>query len=197
MFANNAGTSMPGSTSNGSNYWVDVAFVPQGTPPPTYSISGTITGSSATVTLSGTSGGTTTTDGSGRYTFTGLTNGSYVVAPSRAGFSFSPSTAPVTVNGASVTGVNFTATPIPQPSHRVTLSWNVSTSPNISGYNVYRGTASGGPYTKLTGSLVSGTAFTDNNVSAGLTYYYVATAVDSSSNESIHSNQATATIPTP
>ena len=77
----------------------------------TWSISGTITGGSgATATLSGAASATTTADGSGNYTFTGLANGSYTVTPSKTGFTFSPVSSPVTVNGANSSGVNFTAT---------------------------------------------------------------------------------------
>jgi hypothetical protein len=82
--------------------------------------------------------------------------------------------------------------------HSVSLSWTASTSPNV-GYNVYRGTTSGGPYpTKVNSSLVDGTSYVDSTVQAGQTYYYVATAVDkSNNNESTYSNQAQAVIPSP
>lgn len=82
-------------------------------------------------------------------------------------------------------------------THSATLNWTASTSSNVVGYNIYRGTASGGPYTKLTSSPTALTSYTDNNVVSGQTYYYVATAVDSSSNESGYSNQSQAVIPTP
>src|SRR5581483_11640967 len=146
-----------------------------------YSISGKVSGSAATLTLSGTSSGTTTVAAGGTYTFSGLANGSYVVSPSETGYSFSPSTALETVNNANITGVNFTATALPPT---VTLSWTASTSPNISGYNVYRGTVSGGPYSLISSSLVAGTSYVDTTVRDGQTYYYVTTAVDSSNNQS-------------
>ena len=79
-------------------------------------------------------------------------------------------------------------------SSSVSLSWNASSSSDVVGYNVYRGTISGGPYTKITPSPISSIGDTDSNVSSGQTYYYVVTAVDSSNNESADSNQATATI---
>jgi hypothetical protein len=82
-------------------------------------------------------------------------------------------------------------------SHSVSLSWAASTSPNIAGYNVFRSTASGGPYTQLNSPLVVPTSFTDANVTAGQTYYYVTTAVDTSNNQSAYSNQAQATVPSP
>jgi Abnormal spindle-like microcephaly-assoc'd, ASPM-SPD-2-Hydin len=78
--------------------------------------------------------------------------------------------------------------------HSVSLSWNASTS-QVAGYNIYRGTSSGGPYTKLNSSLISGLSLADNSVQSGATYFYVATAVDSNDVESGHSNLATAVIP--
>ena len=78
---------------------------------PSYSISGTISGAPGdSVALSGTSTATTTADGSGNYSFTGLLNGSYTVTPGSVGFTISPSSQPVTVNNANVTAVNFTST---------------------------------------------------------------------------------------
>ena len=82
-------------------------------------------------------------------------------------------------------------------AHSVSLNWTASTSSSVTGYNVYRGTTSGGTYTKLNSTPVSGTSYTDTAVQAGQTYYYVCTAVDSSSNESVYSSQAQGTVPTP
>jgi hypothetical protein len=81
--------------------------------------------------------------------------------------------------------------------HSVTLTWTASTSANIVGYNVYRGTTSGGPYSMLDSSLVAGTSYNDLTVAAGQVYYYVTTAVDSNNNESAYSNEAQASIPSP
>ena len=79
-------------------------------------------------------------------------------------------------------------------SHTVALSWNASTS-TVVGYNVYRGAQSSGPYTKLNSSLLGGTNYTDAGVLSGTTYYYVATAVDSSGVESAYSTPAMAVVP--
>jgi hypothetical protein len=78
--------------------------------------------------------------------------------------------------------------------HTVGLAWSPSTSPVI-GYNVYRGTESGGPYQLLTSSPQPDTSYTDGTVLTGTTYFYVATAVDSNHVESTYSNQAQAAIP--
>jgi hypothetical protein len=82
-------------------------------------------------------------------------------------------------------------------SHHVVLNWTASTSSNISGYNLYRSTSSAGSYTKVNTAVVVPTSYTDNTVLAGMTYYYVATTVDASGNESAYSNQAQAAVPTP
>ena len=78
----------------------------------------------------------------------------------------------------------------------VALSWTASTSQNIIGYNVYRGTLPNGPFTKLNPSLVPATSYQDNTVYAGDTYYYVTTAVDSQGVESVYSNEVEAIVPT-
>jgi len=121
-----------------------------------------------------------------------LANGSYTVTPSNSGYTFTPVNQSVTVNGANVGSVNFTAAV--QQAHSATLSWTASTS-TVSGYNVYRGTVNGGPYTLINTSLLTALSFMDTNVTSGATYYYVTTAVDSSGNESVDSNQVTAVIP--
>jgi hypothetical protein len=89
-----------------------------------------------------------------------------------------------------MTGTGTTAT-----QHTVDLNWN--TSSGAVGYNIYRGSVPGGPYTMINASLDSTTAYTDNTVVSGQTYYYAATAVNSASQESGYSNQATAVIPNP
>jgi nitrogen fixation protein FixH len=91
----------------------------------------------------------------------------------------------------------FTGNGTPPPTHSVTLAWTASTSQNITGYNVYRGVKSGGPYSKINSVLDASTLYTDTTVVDGTTYYYVTTAVNSSNEESANSNQATAVIPPP
>jgi hypothetical protein len=87
------------------------------------------------------------------------------------------------------------SSPSPAPQPKVSLTWLASTTPSVAGYNIYRASVSGGPYTKLNTSLISTTAYVDSSVENGKTYYYVATAVDSSGLESAYSNQAMASIP--
>jgi hypothetical protein len=113
-------------------------------------------------------------------TAAGLVSGSVSIASNATN---SPSTITVSGTGASVS------------PHSVAMSWTASTS-TVSGYNIYRGTTSNGPYpTKLNSSLVTAVDYTDSTVATGTTYYYVVTSVDSSNVESVDSNQATAIIP--
>jgi len=75
-----------------------------------YGISGVISGamlSGVTVTLSGSSSATTSTDLSGKYTFA-VTDGSYTVTPSLTGYTFSPGSVSVSVSGGDLTGQDFT-----------------------------------------------------------------------------------------
>ena len=63
-----------------------------------------------------------------------------------------------------LTGAGVTA-----PQHQVQLSWGASTSTGVTGYNVYRGSVSGGPYNKINPALVVGTTYSDSSVQAGKT----------------------------
>jgi hypothetical protein len=74
-----------------------------------YTISGSLgaNGAGATVTLSGASSATVMADASGNYSFAGLINGNYSVTPSAAGYTFTPLSQTVVLNGANATAVNF------------------------------------------------------------------------------------------
>jgi Abnormal spindle-like microcephaly-assoc'd, ASPM-SPD-2-Hydin len=79
------------------------------------------------------------------------------------------------------------------PQYSVSLSWNASTS-SVQGYNIYRG-ASPGAYSKLNTTVDPNTSYTDSTVTAGATYYYAATSVSSSGQESTYSTPIQVTIP--
>ncbi len=85
----------------------------------------------------------------------------------------------------------------PSPQHSVDLSWNANQSSDVIGYNVYRGDRASGPFGTINSSLDANTSYTDVVVSAGATYYYFVTAVDSRGFESGHSNKVKTVIPTP
>jgi hypothetical protein len=66
--------------------------------------------------------------------------------------------------------------------YSVNLFWNPSS--DVAGYNVYRGASASGTFSKINSTLDSNTAYTDSTVVAGQTYYYAATSVNSSGQES-------------
>jgi hypothetical protein len=69
------------------------------------------------------------------------------------------------------------------PAYSVNLSWDSSTS-QVTGYNVYRSSSLSGTYSRLNSAPDAATAFTDNTVASGSTYYYDVTSVNSSGVES-------------
>ena len=80
---------------------------------PGFVISGTVTGGPGiTVTATGPVTVSTTADGSGNYSLPATPNGTYTVTPSGPGYTVTPPNQNVTVSGANVGSVNFTATAI-------------------------------------------------------------------------------------
>jgi len=99
-------------------------------------------------------------------------------------------------NASNVPTETLSGTGVAPTQHSVSLSWTDSGS-GIVGYNVYRGSISGGPYAKINSALDSTTTYTDTSVLAGQTYYYVTTSVNGSGIQSGYSNQAQAVVPSP
>lgn len=95
----------------------------------------------------------------------------------------------------SPSSISVAGTGVSNTAHSVTLNWVASSSSGVIGYYVYRSTTSGGSYTRLTTAAVNALKYTDGSVSAGETYYYVVTAVNSSGVQSGYSEQVSATIP--
>lgn len=79
-------------------------------------------------------------------------------------------------------------------SHSVSLKWSPSAS-TVIGYNSYRSTSSGGPFTKLNSTPLSTEQYVDSTVQNSQTYFYVTTSVNSANVESVHSNEVSVTIP--
>jgi hypothetical protein len=161
-------------------------------------LTGTLSASGASVTVSSGS------SNSGEFTLSGITLPTTLTAGQSVGFkvTFAPQ-----ATGAASAKLTFTSNatngPTTQslsgsgtaPAHSVSLAWSASSG--AVGYNIYRGSVTGGPYTMINPSLNTSTSYSDTTVAAGTTYYYVVTAVDSSSNESAYSNQAKAVVPSP
>jgi hypothetical protein len=93
-------------TVNGANVSANFSSAVQ-----TSTLSGTISGaggSGATVNLTGAKTASATANTSGQYSFTGLTNGSYTVTPTKAGYVMTPASQAVTINNANATA-NFSS----------------------------------------------------------------------------------------
>ena len=118
------------SQTDGANYGIASLALNIPIFPRSWSISGTTapasSGAGSSITLSGTSSGSVSADASGNYTFSNLANGTYTVTPGKTGFSFTPASQSVTVNGANVTGINFTAQASAPPPASITIDANVS-----------------------------------------------------------------------
>ncbi len=186
-------TDSKGNHGHSGNKFNTAGFILSGT------INPAAAGNGATVALSGAASAMSTADNSGNYNFAGLPNGSYMVTPKQTGYAFTPGNQSTTVNGANVSGVNFTATsqtfsisgtisPVAGGSGaRVTVSGAASatTTANSSGAYTLTGLASGVftitpsnagyTFTPLSQNVtvsttdVSGVNFTDNAVAVAPT----------------------------
>ena len=81
----------------------------------------------------------------------------------------------------------------PNKAHSVSLQWDRSVPP-ASGYFVYR-ISGANQRVKLTKKKITETQYTDKSVTAGQTYTYYVTAVNSKGGESAASAPVTVTIP--
>ena len=188
---NGSGQSSPGSLSFGSQT-ISFGSVPEDTSK-TMTVTATNTGS-ASVTISNVTISTqyftlnspslpVTVDAGQSATI------SVTFKPNAAG-TFN-ATAAVTSNASdSVTDISLSGTGTAATAYSVGLSWTGSTSPNISGYNIYRAvyTSSCGAFSKINSQLNTTTLYTDSVVVDGTNYCYATTAVNSSSEESAYSN---------
>ena len=75
----------------------------------------------------------------------------------------------------------------------ISLTWIPSSSPEARGYAVYYGTASGSYDYRF--DVGTNTTATMSNLAEGLTYYFVVVTVDSNSDESMPSNEASYSAP--
>jgi fibronectin type 3 domain-containing protein len=98
-----------------------------------------------------------------------------------------------TATAASISS-NQSATLTATALYSVELQWAASTSPNLTNYIVSRSGTSGGPYSVLA-TLGLFNIYTDYNVQAGQSYYYVVQAVNSAGQESAYSDQTWAAVP--
>lgn len=90
--------------------------------------------------------------------------------------------------------VSYTVLIQPAPVHIVNLSWTASSSPNLAGYNLYRAPDCVN-WQLINSGLIASTLYTDSTVSNGSTYYYAATALNITGQESSKSTPIVVAIP--
>jgi len=224
QFAPQAAGTFNGSlalVSNAANTLSPIGLSGTATPPPTFLLSASPTslafgsvlvGNTATLTATLTNTGNSSvtvfsasTTGAG-FSVTVLTFPFTIAAGANLSVSirFAPQASGAVTGNASFvssatnspTSISLTGTGSAPVQHSVDLSWTASTSA-VAGYNIYRATTAGGPYTKLNVTMSAATAYTDSSVQSGVTYFYVVRAVDAAGAESLNSNETTAVIPVP
>ncbi len=82
----------------------------------------------------------------------------------------------------------------------VAFSWRAAVDADgaaVDGYNVYRKTAADAGYSLITSQPVTGTGFTDEDVTPGTRYYYMVRAVDADGLESVDSESVSFVVPVP
>lgn len=105
-----------------------------------------------------------TANSTGTYAATGLANGSYLVTPSKAGYSFLPSSRTVSVSNANLGGINFTGT-IAANSPSIGTDVKLSVDQNIASYNVSSAAFSTHAANELLLAFVASDASSGPNVS--------------------------------
>lgn len=94
-----------------------------------------------------------------------------------------PPAAPSGLSAATVTGGG------------VRVSWSPNSEADLAGYTVYRALSAGGPYTAVTGALLTTASFVDMTIPAGAAAaWYQVSARDNSGNESARSSIASITL---
>jgi hypothetical protein len=78
-------------------------------------------------------------------------------------------------------------------AQKVVLAWQPSPDPNVAGYSVYYGLASGAYSGKV--SVTNSTSATISGLTEGLTYFFAVTAFTSSGVESLPSNEVSYVVP--
>lgn len=194
----NAAVTINTANVTGTNFVATLIPVP-------HSISGNVSGATAvTITVTGTaSPPTVTTDSAGNYTVGGLYDGSYTVAPSKAGYSFSPLSLSVPMAGADVPANDFVATVntavTATVSGTITGSWVEGVTVTMTGGGATTAATTNGTGNYSFANVPSGATYTFTPSLAGYTYSLasqsVAITAGSSAAVTVPAMTAASTIP--
>jgi len=167
-------------------------------PTQTFTISGTVTplpgGAGTLLTLSGSPSSTATADSNtGYYSFPGLGNNTYTVTPSKSGYTFAPPYSTVTVNGADMPNINFTANAAAAVAVSISPT-SVTLAP--SGTQPFTATVTGSSNTSVTWSTNGGKVSSSGGYTApAATGVFTVTATSVA--DTTKSASATVTVSTP
>jgi hypothetical protein len=78
-------------------------------------------------------------------------------------------------------------------AHVIQLKWTANTDAGLAGYHVWRSLGSGSGYQRLTATPTTKNKYLDTQVTAGIAYHYVVTAMGTNGCESGFSNETVAT----
>jgi hypothetical protein len=122
-------------------------------------------------------------------------NGTLTVSVNTATASVGANNATLTLTGGGITRtVDITLNLNATSTSSVTLSWTPNTEADLASYRIYQSTTSGS-YGTAVATVPAGTAtFTVTGLNIGTTYFFRITAVDSSNNESLPSNEVNKSI---
>jgi hypothetical protein len=122
-------------------------------------------------------------------------NGNLTVSVNTATATVGTNTATITLTGGGVTAtVTVTLTLNASGSSSAILLWNASAGPNVASYKIYQSTTSGVYGAPIATVPASSLTYTAAGLQSGTTYYFTVTAVDTSNNESLHSNEVSKSI---
>jgi hypothetical protein len=91
-----------------------------------------------------------------------------------------------------LTAFLYLSLPLSGAHSQVTLAWDVSTSSEVTGYNIYYGTSSGDYLSSIDAGKVL--TYSISGLQSGVTYYFAVTAYDTSGNESDYSNEVSYSV---
>lgn len=82
--------------------------------------------------------------------------------------------------------------PSPPATKSITLGWDPNSEPDVAGYKLYLGKASGSYGSPI--NVGKTTSYTLSNLAAGSTYYFTVTAYNVNGAESVYSNEVSTSI---
>lgn len=89
---------------------------------------------------------------------------------------------------------NLTAVPLSERSNKLTWENNPAPAINETGFEIYRATTSGGPYTLIAIKGADTLTYQDNNLTQGTAYYYIVRAVTETAAAAVSNEAASKTI---